>query len=277
MTWLKLDDGFADHPKIDGLSDGAFRLHVAGMLYAARHLTDGAIPARAVPRLMPGYDVTLVAELVDAGLWHHEGDGYEVHDFLEWNPSADEAKAKRKARQEAGRKGGLASGRTRSKPPGEANAPANAEANAQADRRTPSRPVPSRPSSSSKPPPTSSAVTAPALDEEEETKLERAYGACLVIADRVLVHRAPDAPTILNPTGWLKVTAGERLTLHRDRALELLDERPTIAPDELADLLEPDLAPVTPAAPRDPDCPDCAGSLWVDAGDAVTPCSRCRS
>lgn len=49
MPFLNLDDNFADHPKVDPLSDGAFRLHVAGMLYAAKHKTNGFIPAHRVP------------------------------------------------------------------------------------------------------------------------------------------------------------------------------------------------------------------------------------
>jgi len=46
MPYLNTDDGFPDHEKIDVLSDGAFRLHVAGMHYCARKLTDGTIPHR---------------------------------------------------------------------------------------------------------------------------------------------------------------------------------------------------------------------------------------
>jgi hypothetical protein len=48
MAYAKFDDGFADHPKNRALSDGAFRLHVSGILHSARWLTDGAVPADAV-------------------------------------------------------------------------------------------------------------------------------------------------------------------------------------------------------------------------------------
>ncbi len=58
MPFLNLDDNFADHPKIDGLSDGAFRLHVSGMLYAAKHMTDGKVPVERVDRLMRRYKRT---------------------------------------------------------------------------------------------------------------------------------------------------------------------------------------------------------------------------
>ena len=35
MPFLNLDDNFADHPKVDALTDGAFRLHVAGVTVGA--------------------------------------------------------------------------------------------------------------------------------------------------------------------------------------------------------------------------------------------------
>jgi len=285
VPWLKLDDAFADHPKVDGLSDGAFRLHVAGLLYASRHLTDGEIPTRAVPRLTPAFETGHLDEVVDAGLWHEHDDRFALHDFLEWNPSAAEAKARRKARAEAGRKGGIASGRTRSSgssSSNEANAEANARADARADRRTPSRPVPSRPSSSSSPPPTPASSTAPALEEEEAVE-HQAEGllraACVVLAERALDLRSPDAPPLLNPTAWIRATAADRAEQHRERVARLIGTTsgPWTPPD-LADALEPALAPARPAPARDPSCELCAGSLWHDVGSSgVVPCPRCAS
>lgn len=85
MPYLMMDDNFADHPKVDGLSDGAFRLHVAAMCYAAKHLTDGAIPIGRVQRLAPRFKQAYVTELVKAGLWvDHDGD-HRIHDYLDWN------------------------------------------------------------------------------------------------------------------------------------------------------------------------------------------------
>ena len=107
MPYLNLDDNFADHPKVDRLSHGAFRLHVAGLCYCAKHLTDGAIPADRPPRLISGYRSTYLDELVDQGLWADGGDRYQVHDYLDWNRSrewwedkrARDAKRKRKWRE----------------------------------------------------------------------------------------------------------------------------------------------------------------------------------
>jgi len=98
VPYLNTDDEFPDHPKIDPLSDGAFRLHVAGMHYCAHHLTDGRIPVGRVPRLKPRFKARELAELVDADVWHEDGKGcgtqtcpvgepgeYVVHDYLQWN------------------------------------------------------------------------------------------------------------------------------------------------------------------------------------------------
>jgi hypothetical protein len=82
-----MDDNFADHPKVDALSHGAFRLHVAGLCYCAKHLTDGVVPAERIARLIRGYRPAMLAELNRAKLWLAHPDGYEIHDFLDWNRS----------------------------------------------------------------------------------------------------------------------------------------------------------------------------------------------
>lgn len=114
MPWLNMDENFPEHPKVDGLSDSAFRLHVSGMCYAARHLTDGLIPADKVQRLVPRFRRAAVEELVSKGVWYwHESiQTYEVHDYLDWNRSRAEITTERerlrKVRSEAGKKGAKA-------------------------------------------------------------------------------------------------------------------------------------------------------------------------
>lgn len=111
MPYLNLDDNFADHPKVDRLSDGAFRLHVAGLCHAAKHLTDGVIPADRPPRLIPRFKPQYVTELVTQGLWVERDGVYELHDYLDWNKSkawwdkkrADDAERKRAWREANGK------------------------------------------------------------------------------------------------------------------------------------------------------------------------------
>lgn len=103
MPYLNLDDNFADHPKVDALSDGAFRLHVAGLCYAAKNLTDGHIAKNRAPRLTPTYKSGYLTELLEAAIWVPAPGGYQIHDYLDWNKSKAwwdvkrEKDAKRKA------------------------------------------------------------------------------------------------------------------------------------------------------------------------------------
>lgn len=100
VTWLKLDDKFAGHPKVSPLSDGAFRLHVSGMLYCASHETDGRIPLELVPTLMPKYRLKYRDELAQRGLWTITEEIAEIHDFTEYNPTRAQSQARREANKE---------------------------------------------------------------------------------------------------------------------------------------------------------------------------------
>lgn len=96
MPYLNLDDNFADHPKVEELTDGAFRLHVAALCHCAKHTTDGLVRDHKVSRLTPGYKRSHVDELVLGGLWRPHDEGYEIHDYLDWNKSAAWWSEKRK-------------------------------------------------------------------------------------------------------------------------------------------------------------------------------------
>jgi hypothetical protein len=112
LTWLKIDDGFAEHPKIAELADRSFRLHVVAMCYAARNLTDGFINDRSLKIIAAIIGTSRVSrnvdELLASGLWLRLGDGFQIKDFLEYNPSAervkeDRAKARDRQRRHRGR------------------------------------------------------------------------------------------------------------------------------------------------------------------------------
>lgn len=109
MTWSKLDDHFGDHPKVEALTDAAFRTLVRTFCWANRHGTGGVVK--------PGCELSLTrgrrkawTELVHAGFLEKHPEGWKVHDWEEWgNETADEAKARKaelsEKRREAGRKG----------------------------------------------------------------------------------------------------------------------------------------------------------------------------
>ena len=94
MTWVKIDDLFPDHPKIVALTDAAFRTHVTGLCYAARYLTDGHIPTGSLRTIGPRKAAT---ELEAAGLWTKTDHGWQIRDFLDYNPSRDDVETKRAA------------------------------------------------------------------------------------------------------------------------------------------------------------------------------------
>lgn len=111
MAWAKLDDAFAEHPKVVGLPDAAFRLHVHALCYASRNLTDGAIPVGAL-RLLRGTQ-RQVAVLVSVGLWERAGPGWAIHDYLHYNPSRTNVETRRQELTEMRRRAGQASGNKR--------------------------------------------------------------------------------------------------------------------------------------------------------------------
>lgn len=90
-TFIQVHDGLPDHPKIEPLSDAAFRLLVELWCYCSRHLTDGEVSKaawtkRGTPRARK--------ELLDAGLaiTTTEG-GVLMHDYLQHQRSAADARA----------------------------------------------------------------------------------------------------------------------------------------------------------------------------------------
>lgn len=100
MGWVKLDDGFATHPKVLGLSLEAFRFHIQAMCYAAHQRTDGRIPDSFVEAAHMSERAT---ELLEAGVWERNGVGWVIHDFTEYNPSAASRNAKTHAASDAAR------------------------------------------------------------------------------------------------------------------------------------------------------------------------------
>lgn len=95
MTWTKLPDDSSE--KLWDLSAGAFRLHVSGLVYANRNLTDGQVPASRLAALVPAYDPAHLDELTAAGLWQPIDGGYQIVDFLKDQPTRAQVEARRAA------------------------------------------------------------------------------------------------------------------------------------------------------------------------------------
>jgi hypothetical protein len=124
-TYVRLHDGLPDHPKIIEVGGEAAWLYVSALCYASRHLTDGLVPRRLVPRLTDSSNWEASASaLVRAGLFHEgnhdchhcpggQADQYVIHDYLDHQRSATEVRDLRAKRAAAGQMGGKRSGEAR--------------------------------------------------------------------------------------------------------------------------------------------------------------------
>lgn len=107
--FAKLDLDYADHPKIAGLSDAAFRAHVEMILHSRKYLTDGLIKQRfakrfgseAVTELLNNDDITPSLIALPTG-------DYQLHGFTDMQETRAEVEQKRAVNRENGRRGGLA-------------------------------------------------------------------------------------------------------------------------------------------------------------------------
>lgn len=109
MSWIRIDDNMADHPKVMGLGNLAplaLGLQMRALCWASRHLTDGYLPKECLPSLVMDLDAKAdwPAAMVKAGLWEKTGDGYTIHDYLMYNPSREETLAARKRNADRQRK-----------------------------------------------------------------------------------------------------------------------------------------------------------------------------
>jgi len=136
MPWVRFDDQFTIHRKVDGLSDTAFRLHVAAIFWCARNLTDGFVPKGdlAIVSARVRAPARFAAECVVRNIWHLADEecaspkcpahreapaeagteaGWFIHDYFEYQPRREKVLRERKMKADAGRIGGIASGQSR--------------------------------------------------------------------------------------------------------------------------------------------------------------------
>ncbi|MDQ3224618.1 MAG: hypothetical protein M3Q75_14280 [Gemmatimonadota bacterium] len=110
MGWVRVDDAFYDHRKFNKVTVLGMGVWIAGLAYCNRNLTDGFIPNKAIPGLVStdglglytgthgGRDVTPADgawELLRAELWSEGAGGWQVHDYHDYQPSAQQVRAER--------------------------------------------------------------------------------------------------------------------------------------------------------------------------------------
>lgn len=92
MTWVKLDDGFYDNPKVKRAGLQAIGLYAMALSYCGRHLTDGFVDAEFVKA---HGNKNAVERLVTVGLWEETGEGWRIRDYLQFNFSREQIETKR--------------------------------------------------------------------------------------------------------------------------------------------------------------------------------------
>ena len=105
MPWVRFDDQYPIHRKVDGLSDAAFRLHTSAIFWSARNLTDGSVSREDLDGVSARVRTPerFAAECKKRDVWHlgdencpsekcpADGTGDEndwiIHDYWEFQPS----------------------------------------------------------------------------------------------------------------------------------------------------------------------------------------------
>lgn len=107
--FARLDLDYADHPKIGGLSDAAFRAHVEMILYSRKYMTDGVIPKRVASRFATESLSELLANDSESPSLIALGGGeYLLHGYADMNETRAEVEHRTRVNIENGRRGGLA-------------------------------------------------------------------------------------------------------------------------------------------------------------------------
>jgi hypothetical protein len=210
MSWLRLDDKIATHRKTVQVGNEAFGAWVRMAAHCQGHATDGRI-TRAEARVFG--DDTIIERLIDVGFLDAidgEADVFDVHDLLDWNFTAEEARARREKRSSAGKLGGKKSGQVRrhvtNRSKREANAKqtrskveANDEANAE---------VPTKQTRTPSPSPIKTTPYIPPSDSDEANGAALS-GVQLVAAPVAIPGIAPEGQAIECPPD-LPLTDGAR-------------------------------------------------------------------
>lgn len=254
MTWIPLDDGFPDNPKVARAGDLAAWLYVCGLCYAGRNLTDGLIPKNQVPKLtaLPK-PAALARKLVTEGLWEDPGDSdYVIHDYAKWNKPAEDVKRKReddRERKKQWRSRGQSGGRDTGQDAGH-------------DTNGNGGHPPGIPRSQSQSPSevvnqssSTTGLVASAEDDDVSKAIEAKVDA--EYRERITSHVVAKEGPVASEAAW---KAGCR----RHWRAEVAANGPSVLK--------------TPSSRRNdlPPCPACDSTGWVDTTTGMTPCHACE-
>ena len=102
MAWVKVDDQFFFKPRARQAGKDGRALFWAGLCYCAANRTDGRVVHEALPFVasMAEVEQDIAHLLVNVGLWSKDDEGFEVIDFLKFNPSRAQLEAESAAAAE---------------------------------------------------------------------------------------------------------------------------------------------------------------------------------
>ena len=113
MAWFRLDDQVTFHQKTLDAGNEAFGAWVRMGTWSSSRGLNGLVTKGAALTIAGRQEI--IDDLLRVGyLESRENGDYYVHDYLDWNPSADEVERKRQARVAAGQRGGKLSADKRS-------------------------------------------------------------------------------------------------------------------------------------------------------------------
>lgn len=114
LPWVRLDSQWASNPKFLMLAQDkkwrAITVYMAGLGYSGAHGTAGFLPLLCLPMLHgTRRDAT---DLVEVGLWIPAPGGWDINGWTEFQPSLQDAEARREKAKKAaaarwGKDGGL--------------------------------------------------------------------------------------------------------------------------------------------------------------------------
>jgi hypothetical protein len=101
MPWARFADDYLANPKLATLSTAAIALDMASIIYSARDLRDGRLTVsdvQAVAALLHlRHWESAAAELVAQRRWTVIVSGWEIHDYLDYQPSRERVLTERAA------------------------------------------------------------------------------------------------------------------------------------------------------------------------------------
>lgn len=237
MAWVRVDDGFYDHPKWHSATAEMVGLWVAAMAWCNRNdSVEGFIPTGKLAGLVAVRNLKSVcAALVASGAFHDADGGYLIHDYEEYQQN-EKVQAIRAKRSEAGKKGATARwGNSKPAASGMANAIAT------------ECPDPG-------PDPVTSSIY------EQTDRPNSAFGSSVVVSDALerYANWVTNKANVKTDRGRYFASVLRGATEERSDALfDYLDEHYGIDCDELAFQVLGVPRPVIGWQPN-PDCPECS-------------------